>query len=287
MAYSGYNDYFDKKVIITVATTGGLHGKEANPNLPEQPDEVIEDIINCREAGASMVHLHARDEDGERTKDVSRFQELQDRIQEQCPDIIVNFTTGGRQASRDEISERRIRPILETDPRPEMATIDLGPLNFGAKRTSVNFREQNREYARRMRDVGVKPELEVFNPGHLDGFYDLFENGHLQKPYWCSLILGMQSGTLPTPRNLINLVDNIPEETNWQCIAIGRHQLPLTTVAIAMGGHIRVGLEDNVFYRKGERAESNAQLVSRAARIAGEMERPIATPNEARKIIGL
>lgn len=282
MPFQGYQDYFEKPVIISVATTGGLHGKEANSNLPEQPKEVIEDLKACREAGASIVHLHARDENGDDTKDITRFQELRNRIDEEVPEMIVNFTTGGRQSRED-----RIRPVRETSPPPELATIDLGPMNFGQTRTATNPREQNEEFARAMQENGVKPELEVFNQGHFPEMEHLIDEGLLEAPYWCTLILGMQTATPPHPRNLVNLVDNLPEDAHWQCLAVGRHQLPLTTMALIMGGHVRVGMEDNVFFRKGELAESNAQLVERTARIAAEVERPIATPDETREMISL
>ena len=282
MTYNGYEDYFEKELIVTVATTGGLHGKEANPNLPEQPEEVVEDLKECREAGASVVHLHARDEEGNDTKDVSRFQELRDRINEEIPEMIVCFTSGGRQSR-----EERIRPVVETEPTPDLGTIDLGPMNFGDSRTAVNPREQNVEYARRMRENGVKPELEVFHHGQFGEMEHLIDEGLLEEPYWCSLILGMQTGTPPHPRNLINYVDNLPDGAEWQCLGIGRHQLPLTTMAMTLGAHVRVGMEDNVYFRRGEPAESNAQLVRRTARIADELERPIASPDRAREIMGL
>ena len=284
MPYEGFEDYFEKKLIISVATTGGLHGKKANPNLPTQPDEVAKDLKACEDAGASMVHLHARDENHEDTKDVERFQLLLDAIDDHCDDIIVNFTTGGGGIySREE----RIAPVLETDPRPEVATIDVGPMNFGQTRTAINPREMSEEYAERMREAGVKPELELFNQGHIPEMENLIEKELLDAPYWASVILGMQTGTPPHPRNLVNFVDNLPENTEWQALAVGRYQLPLTTMAMTMGGHVRVGMEDNVYYRKGELAESNAQLVRRTARIADELERPIASPAETRELLGL
>ena len=284
MPYSGYADYFEKKLIISVATTGGHHGKEANPNLPEQPVEVAQDLAACEEAGASIVHLHARDEDGEKTKSVARYQELLDTIDEYCDDIIVNFTTGGGGIySREE----RIAPILETEPRPEVATVDLGPVNFGQTRTAVNTREQNEEYAERMREAGVKPELELFNPGHIPEAEHLIDEGLLDDPYWATVIFGMQNGMPASPGNLVTFVENLPDPVEWQCLAVGKHQLPMTTMAMAMGGHVRVGMEDNVYYRKGELAESNAQLVRRAARIADELNRPVATPADARDLLGL
>lgn len=284
MPYEGFEDYFQKKVILSVATTGGLHGKEANPNLPTQPDEVAKDLAACEAAGASMVHLHARDENHEDTKEVARFQALGDAIDEHCDDIVVNFTTGGGGIYP---REERIAPVLETDPRPEVATIDVGPMNFGQTRTAINPREMSEEYAERMRDAGVKPEIEVFNQGHIPEFEHLIDEGLLDAPYWATVILGMQTGTPPHPRNLVNFVDNLPPDTEWQALAVGRYQLPLTTMAMIMGGHVRVGMEDNVYYRKGELAESNAQLVRRTARIADELDRPIATATEAREMLGL
>jgi 3-keto-5-aminohexanoate cleavage enzyme len=138
-----------------------------------------------------------------------------------------------------------------------------------------------------MRDHGVKPEIEVFNPGHFTELNHLVDEGYLDNPNWVTLILGMQTGTIPTPRNLLNLIDNLPENTEWQCLAVGPYQLPLTTMGIILGGHIRVGMEDNVYYRKGELAESNEQLVRRTIRIADELERTVATPDETRDILDI
>jgi len=282
MPYEGFQDYFQKPVIVSVATTGGLHGKEANPNLPEQPDEIAEDVAACEELGASIVHLHARDEQGDDTKSVERFQAIRDAIDERCEDIIINFTTGGGYPR-----EERLAPILEAEPRPEIATVDIGPLNFGKDTVRHYCRGQNEEYTEQMREAGVKPELEVFSPGHLTEFNHLVEEGYVEKPYWATLILGMQTGTLPHPRNLLNLIDNLPEGTEWQCLAVGRYQLPLTTMGIILGGHVRVGMEDNVYFRKGELAESNEQLVRRTVEIADRLDRPVATTDQARDILDL
>ena len=282
MPYQGYDDYFQKPVIVSVAPTGGMHGKEANPHLPEQPEEIVEDVKACREAGAAIVHVHAREEDGSATHDPERFQEVVDRIREEVPDILINFTTGGRELGMD-----RLQPVLEVEPHPDMATVDLGPLNTRGDMISKNTRGQDEEYAKLMRERGVKPELEVFGPGHLTEAHNLVEKGLVDPPYWHTLILGMQTGTIPHPRNLQNMVDNLPENSEWQAMAIGRHQLPLTTLGIVLGGHVRVGMEDNVYYRYGELAESNAQLVRRTVEIAERLERPIASPDEAREILGL
>lgn len=283
MVYNGYEtDFFQKEVILTVAPTGGVHGKEKNPNLPEQPEEIAEDIRACEQAGASIVHLHARDEDGEPTKDVDRFRELCETVREYCDDIILNITTGGgSRFSREE----RLRPVLEI--RPELASLDMGPLNHGQSVTSEKPREEHEEYAERMAEHGVKPELEIFNPGQLTEVHNLIEKDLLEEPYFCNIIFGMQTGTLPKPRNVTNFVDNLPEQSEWTCMAVGKHQVPLTTAALTMGSHIRVGMEDNVYYRGGELAESNAQLVERAVTIIESLDREVASPDRAREILSL
>lgn len=282
MEYEGYEpDFFETDVVLTVAPTGGVHGKEKNPNLPEQPEEVAEDVRACEEAGASIVHLHARDEDGEPTKDVDRFIELCDAVRDRCDDIVLNITTGGSSFTREE----RIRPVLEI--QPELASLDMGPLNHGQSVTSAKPREEHEEYAERMADVGVKPELEIFNPGQLTEVHNLIEKDLLEPPYYCNTIFGMQTGTIPHPRNVVNFVDNLPAEAEWTCMALGKHQIPITTTALTMGGHIRVGMEDNVYYKEGNLAESNAQLVRRAADQIEGLGRSLATPDRARELLGL
>lgn len=283
MVYDGYEpDYFDREVILTVAPTGGVHGKEKNPNLPEQPEEVAKDVRECEEAGASIVHLHARDEAGEPTKDIDRFRELCETVREYCDDIVLNITTGGgSRFSREE----RIAPVL--DIKPELASLDMGPLNHGQSVTSEKPREEHEEYARKMAENGVKPELEIFNPGQLTEVHNLIEKDLLEEPYYCNTIFGMQTGTLPKPRNVVNFADNLPDDSEWTCMAIGKHQVPLTTAALVMGGHMRVGMEDTVYYSRGELAESNAQLVRRAADIIKGLGRELATPDRAREILNL
>jgi len=177
MGYQGFEDYFTEPVILSVATTGGLHGKEATPNLPTQPEAVAADVTACEEAGASIVHLHARDEDDADTKSVERFQRLRDAIDERCGDVIVNFTTGG-----DYPPAQRLAPVLEVEPRPELATIDVGPVAFGQDAVRDYSRAQNETFAERMAEAGVKPELEAFNPGHLTEVNHLIEGGTSRNP---------------------------------------------------------------------------------------------------------
>lgn len=276
----GYEDYLNgDKLIITVATTGGVHGKESNPNLPEQPDEIAVGAKRCEELGASIVHLHGRNEQGER--DAERLQAINDAVRDACDDIIIQNTTGGTAPL-----EQRIKGI-RTDPPPEMASLDMGPWNRFHHTTIENTRYTIDTLAEEMRDRGIKPEMEVFNNGHLNEVYRLIDEGLVSKPYYINLIFGPGTLTRGSPRNFLNLIADLPSGGVFNTLGIGRHQLPLTTMGIIMGGHIRVGLEDNVYYRRGELAESNAQLVERAARTAELLGRPIATPEEARSILGL
>jgi 3-keto-5-aminohexanoate cleavage enzyme len=168
-----------------------------------------------------------------------------------------------------------------------MASLDMGPLNRYQHLTSENTRHTIEELGREMRERGIVPELEVFNNGHLNETYRLLEQDVIEEPPYINLIFGGGTTSPPSPRNLLNLVDGLPEGSPFNVLGFGPHQLPLTTMAILLGGHVRVGLEDNVYYRRGEPAESNAQLVERIVRVAEELGRPIATTEQARGILGL
>jgi len=280
MTYAAYLD--GGPVVVTAALTGGIHGKEANPNLPETPDEVAAAAAACEAAGAAVVHLHARRPTGERAFDRERFQALTEAVRAACDDVVVQHSTGGTAAPM----QLRHEP-LRTDPPPEMASLDLGPVNRGALLTAENTRATVDGLAAEMSDRGIKPELEVFNDGHLNEARALLERTDLAEPVSVTLILGGGTLTPPSPRNLQHLVDNLPDGAVFTTLAFGRHQLPLTTMGLLLGGHVRVGLEDNVYYRHGELAASNAQLVERAVAIAERLERPVATPAEARELLGL
>jgi len=276
-----YNDYLERKpVIVTAALTGGVQCKETVSNLPETPEEVGAAARECERAGASIVHLHARRPNGERAFSAERFQEVTDAVRSETDDLIVQHSTGGTAAS-DEI---RAEP-LRTDPAPEMASLDMGPLNRYAKLTSENTREIVDDLHAEMLNRGIKPELEVFNGGHLNESLRIWED--LESPPYVNLVFGGGTTTIPHPRNLVMLVENLPADTEFNILGFGPHQLPMTTQGLLLGGHVRVGLEDNRYYRHGEPAESNAQLVERAVRIANELERPVATPTEARSILGI
>jgi 3-keto-5-aminohexanoate cleavage enzyme len=278
-----YEDYLaGDPAIVTAALTGGVHGKEANPNVPETPEEIGRAAAAAEEAGAAVVHLHARRPNGERSFDTERFQEIDDAVRRYADDVVIQHSTGGTAAPT---ADRHLP--LRTDPPPEMASLDMGPLNRYDRLTSENTRATVDSLYEEMRERGIKPELEVFNDGHLNEVYGLLDRRELAEPVYATLIFGGGTLTRPRPRNLLNAVDNLPEGALFNTLGFGPHQLPLTTMGVLLGGHVRVGLEDNVYYRRGELAESNAQLVERTVRIAEELGRPVATPSQAREILGL
>jgi 3-keto-5-aminohexanoate cleavage enzyme len=278
-----YEDYLaGEPLIITAALTGGVHGKEANPNLPETPDEIGRAAAAAEAAGASVVHLHARQPNGERSFATERFQEIDDAVRRHADSVILQHSTGGTGAA----DENRHLP-LRTDPPPEMASLDMGPLNRYDHLTSENTRALVDSLHAEMVDRGIKPELEVFNDGHLNEVYGLLERRDLADPVYATLIFGPGGLTRPTPRNFLNAIENLPEGTVFNTLGFGPHQLPFATMGLLFGGNVRVGLEDNVYFRRGQLAESNAQLVERVVEVAELLGRPIATPEQARAQLGL
>ncbi|MFD1588411.1 3-keto-5-aminohexanoate cleavage protein [Halorientalis brevis] len=275
-----YQDYLDrKKLILTVATTGGVHGKDVNPNLPEQPYEIARQVRECEKLGAAIVHVHGRDEHGE--NDPERLQAVNDAIREECDDIIIQNTTGGQSPYENRIAG------IRTDPAPEMASLDMGPFNRGQHIITEHTRHNIESLAQEMNEKGIKPEMEVFNNGHLNEVYRLIEKDILDPPYYINLIFGPGTFTIPSPENLINMVNNLPDESLFNILATGQHQLPLTTMGAIMGGHVRVGMEDNLYFKRGEQVESNAQLVERSVDVIHRLGRELATPDEARAILGI
>ncbi|MBV0901972.1 BKACE family enzyme [Haloarcula salina] len=279
----GYDDYLAAEpVIVTAALTGGVHGKEANPNLPETPAEIGRAAAKVEAAGASVVHLHARRPNGERSFETARFQEIDDAVRRHTDDVIIQHSTGGTGAPDDV----RHQP-LRTDPPPEMASLDMGPLNRYDRLTSENTRALVDSLHAEMVDRGIKPELEAFNDGHLNEVRGLLDRRDLADPVYATLIFGPGTLAPPTPGNFLNAVRNLPEGALFNTLGFGRHQLPFAAMGVLFGGHVRVGLEDNVYYERGELAESNARLVERVVRVAAELGRPVASTAEARAILGL
>lgn len=280
MTYSGYLER--EPLILTAALTGGIHGKETNPHLPETPSEIGRAAAAAVEAGAAVVHVHARQPNGERSFETERFQTIDDEIRSRTDDVVIQHSTGGTGVP----AETRAQP-LRTDPPPEMASLDMGPLNRYRHITSENTRDTIDTLHAEMTDRGIKPELEVFNDGHLNEVFGLRERRDLRDPIYATLIFGPGTLSRPHPRNFLNGIDNLPEGTLFNTLGFGQHQLPFATLGILLGGHVRVGLEDNVYFRQGELAESNTQLVERVANLAQTLERPLASPSEARDILDL
>jgi 3-keto-5-aminohexanoate cleavage enzyme len=278
-------------VIITCALTGGIHGKEANPNLPEQPDEIVEQGIAAWRAGASILHVHARNPDGSNTMDPAIYQGLHERLCAET-DAVIQLTTGG--SPRLPVEERLNTVLLS----PEMCSLNMGLLNFFIRGEQVffaNHRSDIERFAHEIAARDVRPELEIYSAAMLEEVAHLLGLGILEPPYVLNFVLHTptQGGTRGTPENLLDMVARaralgVPwEDLRINVTSMGPTQLPLTTIAMAMGANVRVGMEDNVMFRRGEPLHNNAQLVERTARIAAELDRPVATAAQARELLAL
>lgn len=268
-----------EKLIITACLTGAEVKKEQQPNLPVTPDEIAQAAYECYLAGASIVHVHARNKDGEPTQDYEIYKQIKEKIQQKC-NIIFQPSTGG---ATWHSPKERMQPI---ELSPEMATLSMGTCNFGND-VFMNTEENIKIFASRMYELGVKPELECFEKGMIDTAIRMAKQGILKTPMHFDFVLGVQGAMGGELRDLMYMVESIPHGSTWTVAGVGRYQLPLNIAAIMLGGHARTGFEDNIFYKKGELAKSNAQFVERLAKLSLEMGREVANPNEARKILGL
>ena len=281
-----------EKLILTVATTGGFHGKEANPNLPELPEEIAQAAYECWNEGASIVHIHARDKKTRRpTSDPETLREIDQRIRAKNCDIIIQHSTVADYIPRLG-ADRRIKAI---EMNPEMASLDISftrLVTFGGNENVWIMTLPEIEVgAQAMLERGIKPELEIFNPVLIEDVYSLIAKGLLQKPYYFGFVMGMRRinrAYMPySPRLVMQLVEGLPPDSMFSVLGIGSDELPATTLSILLGGHVRVGFEDNVHYEKGKLAESNAQLVARAARIGRELGCEIASPADTRRMLNI
>lgn len=276
------------KVIITVALTGAFASKVDNPGLPVTPAEIAEQAYACYNEGAAIVHIHARDETGKPTGRKDVFAEIHERIRAKCNVIIQDSTGGGPNLSLEE-------RMACLEAHPDMASLNMGTLmrNDGpyAGQPWCNPRSDIEAIARRMKELGIKPEMEVYNHAMYREVANLIEKGLVDKPYYVNLVLGMryQGAVDATWEYLHSLISFVPrrDETFINVTAIGAAQLPLTTIGMVLTGCVRVGLEDNLYYRRGELARDNAQLVQRAVRIARELNKEPVSPDEARRLLGL
>ncbi|NLC26257.1 MAG: 3-keto-5-aminohexanoate cleavage protein [Fastidiosipila sp.] len=269
------------KVIITAAISGAEVTQEMNPNVPYTVEEFVREAKSAVDAGASVIHLHVREDDGTPTQDRDRFAEIINAIETECPDVIIQPSTGGATGMT---SEERLQP---TELNPEMASLDCGTLNFGGDEIFINTENMIIEFAARMRERNIMPELECFDKSMIDMALRLHKQGHIDAPLHFNLVLGVNGGISATPRDLLFLVESLPENSTFTVSAMGRHQLTLNVMSMLLGGHVRTGFEDNLMLDRGVLAESNGVLVERLVRIADELNLEIATPDEAREIMGL
>jgi len=276
----------EDRVIVTVAQTGALVSKAQNPNVPEQPDEIAASAYDCYNEGAAIIHIHARDKDGKPTGSAEVFREIHQKIRAKCNVIIQDSTGGGPNLTVEQRTE-----CLEA--YPEMASLNMGTMmrTMGpyAGTPFANTRGDIEAFVTRMKEFGVKPEMEVYNLTMFREVNNLIRKGLVEKPYYVDLILGMayQGALEGDPRYLPVYLQFLPPDTLFNSLGVGAAQTPVATMGMILGGCVRVGLEDNIYYHKGELAKSNAQLVARIVRIARDLGKEPAKPEEAREILGL
>jgi len=278
------------RAIISAALTGALTTRDQCEAIPYTPAEIAEEAAAAREAGAAVAHIHARTDNGSPTFDDDIYQAIYDEVRDRT-DILINFSTG---ALHEPVEERT--SYIESV-QPDIAALNMGSMNYAKYSDDredfvfdmvfENPFDEIREFLRTMQEAGVKPELECFDTGHVGNTRPILKKGELDPPLHFSLIMGVLGGIPATVENLAHQVRQVPDDANWQVIGISEDQWPLVAAALAMGGNVRVGLEDNFYVSAGEMAESNADLVEKAARMARDVGREPATPEEAREIMRL
>ncbi|NTU96111.1 MAG: 3-keto-5-aminohexanoate cleavage protein [Bacteroidales bacterium] len=269
------------KLIITAAICGAEVLKEHNPAVPYTVEECVREAKSAYDAGASIIHLHVRYDDGTPTQDKARFKMVMDAIYKVCPDVIIQPSTGGAVGMTN---DERLQP---TELSPEMATLDCGTLNFGGDDVFMNTENTIKYFGTKMIERGIKPELEVFDKSMIDMALRLQKKGFIKSPMHFDFVMGVNGGISGELRDFIFLRGSIPADATYTAAGVGRFEFPLAAAAIIDGGHVRVGFEDNVFISKGVVAKSNGELVAKVVRMAKEFGREIATPAEARQILGL
>jgi 3-keto-5-aminohexanoate cleavage enzyme len=271
------------KVIITAALTGSRPTKEMNPAVPYSPPEIARSALECWRAGAAIVHIHVRDpESGKPAHDIGLFEEVMRRIRDQT-DLLINLTTSGLHIQGPDWLEQRLAPVSLD---PELCSLDIGSLNF-SDRVFCNPPEWGTAAAERMRAHGVKPEIEVFELGHIEQAKHLISDGLLDPPPYFQLCMGVRWGIPASASAFLLMREMLPQDANWSVLGVGRHQKPVLALGMLHGGHVRVGFEDNLYLERGQLAESNAQFVEHAADLARRLGRVVATPDEAREILGI
>ena len=270
-----------ENLIISACICGAEVTKENNPAVPYTVEEVVREAKSAYDAGAALIHLHVRWDDGTPTQDKGRFQEMVDAIRKECPDVIIQPSTGGAVGMTD---LERLQST-EITPTPEMATLDCGTCNFGGDEIFINTDNTINNFGDIMQERGIKPECEVFDKGMIDLALKAAKKGHIKYPIHFDFVLGVQMTA--TVRDLVIMATSIPADSTWTATGIGKNAWGIAAATIAMGGHVRVGFEDNVYMSKGVLAKSNGEMVERVVQMAKLMNREVATPAEAREILGL
>lgn len=270
------------KVILTVAPTGAWPTKKDTPYIPLQPKEIAKDIYDCWKAGASIAHIHVRDDEDKASMSFEKFKEVIELVRATDCDIVLNTTTSGGLGIDDEI---RMKPFSEL--KPEIASYDCGSMNWAHTTVFENSPKFLEKLGTRMQEVGVKPEIEIFDAGMIYNALYYLKKGILKAPLHFQFVLGVPGGMAATVENLVFLKSLIPEGSTWGALGIGKGHLPIMYCALAMGGHLRVGMEDNIFISKGVLATSNVEFIERTKLIVEAMGKQIATPDEARAILAL
>jgi uncharacterized protein (DUF849 family) len=267
------------KAVITAALTGPIATKADNPNLPTSPEEIATAAHGAYEAGAAVVHLHLRDADGRPTADLDVAKRVVSLVEEKCPALVQLSTGVGLEVPFEERAK-----LVEAQPR--MASLNPCSMSFGTGEFR-NPPEGVRRLAARMQELGIKPELEIYDTGHLDVSLQLVEEGLIDEPLSFSIVMGVRGGMPATPKALVDLVQRLPSNAIWQAIAIGRANLAMTAIGLAMGGNARTGMEDTLMLRRGVSAGSNAELVARLVEVAKSLECEVASVSDVEEALDL
>lgn len=281
----------EQKIAITAALTGVLATRQQSPYIPYTPKEIAEEGRRAVDAGASILHIHARQDSGFPAFDVETYQRIDEAVREQCPEVIINYSTGAVGISREE----RIHHISAIG--PDMAALNMGSMNYAIYSSRHKSFYHDHVFANPFKDIifflekmkaaGTRPEMECFDTGHINNARPLIDMGLLVPPFQFSLIMGVLGGIPATTENLVHQVRQLPAASHWQVIGVGRHQWRMITAAITMGGNIRVGLEDNLYLPDGELARSNGELVAQAATLVHTLGYEVADIAETRAMLNI
>ncbi|MDH6353932.1 3-keto-5-aminohexanoate cleavage enzyme [Dysgonomonas sp. PH5-45] len=270
-----------EKLIITAAISGAEVTKEHNPAVPYTVEECVREAKSAYDAGASIIHLHVRHDDGTPTQDRERFRVVIEAIKKVCPDVIILPSTGGAVGMTD---DERLQP---TELNPEMASLDCGTLNFGGDEVFMNTETTIKNFGQRMIDRNIKPELEVFDKSMIEMAIRLGKKGFIKSPMHFNMVMGVNGGIGGDLRDFSFMRHSLPADATYCVTGVGRYAFTLAMLAIIDGGHVRVGFEDNIYLSRGVLAKSNGEMVEKVVRLAKEFGREIATPAEARQMLGL